>query len=362
MSTINITPIATNNPIDLKASNVIKGIALDWTDFGDTKSTLIYRSNTNNRANAVVITDTLANSYVDTKISYNQSYYYWIKFINQWGRSDGSFYPLNALSGVSITPSQVLTVDIIDNAVTDFAFVTDDTTRHSAPLTAYNEYELFSPLQLVQTTVARDGDRLEVESGKRGGSTSISISGFFNNLEYRFRSGVYDATLAKLKNNYTQSNFAGNYKKGNGYSVNNIITLNCGANVRVDSVGAIGNVENFTVISSTDSVAYGYPLDRLQTSTTGSGTGFALTDIDYTHTVGDFEYDYEDRTIFQILLNILLSESATSIKSYLYPTIAGHKYNVFLEDFYGNNNSGNASSNISLTFFSTYIKISDVKK
>ncbi len=368
MTTVNIVPLSTNNPIDLYATDVFKGVLLEWTDFEDTASTLIYRAETNNRENAVVITDCIANSYIDSNVSYNNEYFYWIKFKNIYGREDGEFYPANDLTGVSVINNQVLSVDIADDAVTDFMFLTDETTRYMPDLTAYNKYPFYSLLQSEQIVLDNGGSRLEVECGLRGVSKSISTNGsdvgpgFGSILSYSVRAGIYDATLARLKVGLNQSIFSGDIHGGKGYAANNFINLNCGANVRVDSVGSIGNVQSFSVISSNDNVAYGFPFDRFQISTSGSGTGFALTDISSSATVGNFKCDYEDRDVINLFDSIVLGESFLGLKTYLLPTIANHKYNAFVEDLYFNESLSNDNSSINVTVNSSYVKILNVKK
>ncbi len=369
MSTINITPIATNNPIDLKASNVIKGIALDWTDFGDTKSTLIYRSNTNNRANAVIITDTLANSYVDTNISYNQPYYYWIKFINQWDRSDGSFYPLNALSGVSITPSQVLTVDLAENAVNDFAFVNDYSIRPNPEISkTSNEWYFYNEIQSLQFETDSNTKFISVSGGLSTITYSLThpSSGYYQHI---LTLNIFDAANARLQTGLTETWYNNGpsrpaYHGGNGYVIGDIITLNCGANVLVDNVNASGNVTAFNIQTSSNvDWVYHDPEYRIQEYTTGSGTGFRLFWIGSGETLGDFDFDHEwDSSSAWFIDNKYsqLEDSYACGPIYVIGNIGSRKFNLGLSHTIEKQGTSNGSMTANIT--GSFLQIQQVKR
>lgn len=117
--TVNKKTIVPTAPTSLTAKNGVKRVTLVWNKSPDSdyKQTAIYRSDDNNFANADQIAVATGTSYVDDDLTFNNSYFYWITFIDRSG-NESAKYPASNTGGRSATATQVSSTYIGSGAVT----------------------------------------------------------------------------------------------------------------------------------------------------------------------------------------------------------------------------------------------------
>lgn len=104
--------VAPGNISGLTTTASFKNIWLDWTNPTDKDLAAIevYASTTNNRANALQISDTLSDTYTHSGLATGTTRYYWLRARNTSGLT-GNYFPFLANAGVIATTANIQTVD-----------------------------------------------------------------------------------------------------------------------------------------------------------------------------------------------------------------------------------------------------------
>lgn len=124
----------------------------------------------------------------------------------------------------------------------------------------------FSPSSV---TVANRG-----VSYSSGGGSIVLVGGTFSEVA-TFAIASFSTITGQTETNYTGGELTGVITPGTGHATNDIIIMSDGTVVRVDDHAA-GAVDEFTILSASTS-GFNNWATITQTSTTGGGSGFALT-------------------------------------------------------------------------------------
>lgn len=128
-----------------------KVIELRWTESteADLDVYQVFRSTTNDSATAAKIADARTTKFIDSNVAYGTPYFYWIKAADRSGNISG-FHP-GQFAGVSATPAQIASADILDAAITatkvntKIVIVLNDTWTDNSPVAgsiAWNAHTL----------------------------------------------------------------------------------------------------------------------------------------------------------------------------------------------------------------------------
>lgn len=115
-----IQPILAPTLSDLVATPALKSNLLKWSTLNDPIlfGTEIWGSKTNDRSVATLLATVYNNAFIHGTES-GETWYYWIRAVSVYGRSDGPWFPTSSTAGVSSTALLTQTVDIAPNATTN---------------------------------------------------------------------------------------------------------------------------------------------------------------------------------------------------------------------------------------------------
>lgn len=114
-----IAPILAPSLSGLTATPALRGNLLTWATSNDALlfGTEVWASKTNDRATATQKATVVDNTYIHL-VAAGETWYYWIRAVSIYQRSDGAWYPTSSTGGVSSTSLQAQTTDIASNAIT----------------------------------------------------------------------------------------------------------------------------------------------------------------------------------------------------------------------------------------------------
>jgi len=115
-----IQPVLAPTLSDLVSTPALKSNLLKWSALNDPIlfGTEIWGSKTNDRSVATLLATVYNNAFIHGTES-GETWYYWIRAVSIYGRSDGPWFPTSSTAGVSSTALLTQTVDIAPNAATN---------------------------------------------------------------------------------------------------------------------------------------------------------------------------------------------------------------------------------------------------
>ncbi|WP_025041035.1 hypothetical protein [Nitrosospira briensis] len=141
-----IQPVLAPTLDGLTATPALKSNLLKWSALNDPRlfGAEVWASKTNDRASASRLATVYDNSF--THANDGETWYYWIRAVSIYGRSDGEWFPLSATAGVSSTALLVQTTDMALNAVTNLEWAQDPTAHSQTSYSTWERIFLYSYL------------------------------------------------------------------------------------------------------------------------------------------------------------------------------------------------------------------------
>lgn len=141
-----IAPILAPSLSGLAATAALRGNLLTWTASSDAIlfGAEVWASQTNDRTTASKVATVFDNTFMHLTAA-GALWYYWIRGVSIYGRSDGAWFPVSSTAGISSTSLLAQTADIAAYAVTSVSLSQAITAQSQ---TAYGTWEMVNMFPL----------------------------------------------------------------------------------------------------------------------------------------------------------------------------------------------------------------------